>query len=137
MEKFYESQIRKLIALIRDRSPDADAQLQFCIEWGGGPLGAAALVAQAWLQDRAGLMQQPDSMPWDPVEPSPSTSAPEPLGRTSASKPTSLPSIQEYDGRSIQADVIAPSSTPIEKTAPEPPKRKASPDWVKAALQRK
>jgi hypothetical protein len=128
LEKFYESQIRKLIALIRDRSPDADAQLQFCIEWGGGPLGAAALVAQAWLQDRAGCTDQASGqlclgdevhphrgVPWDPVEPLPSTSAPEPLGRTSASK----------------------RSSPPTATTPEPPKRKASPDWVKAALAQK
>lgn len=108
MERFFDGQVRKLISLIRDRSPEADAQLAFMAEWGGGPLGAAALVAEAWLQDRAGFADQAseqlDLMPWDSVEPRPSTSA----------------SIQEYDAkvRSAESATLADSSTAKEPAEP-------------------
>ena len=55
MEQFFKGQISRLISTIEAGDPVAiTAQLQFCRDWGDGPLLAAATVADAWLNERRG-----------------------------------------------------------------------------------
>ena len=53
MERFFHSQITLLIERINSGDAELiEQQLGFCKGWGGGPLAAAALVAEAWLAAR-------------------------------------------------------------------------------------
>ena len=59
MERFFNSQITLLIERINSGDAELiEQQLGVCKGWGGGPLAAAALVAEAWLAERGAVTRR-------------------------------------------------------------------------------
>ena len=59
MERFFHSQITLLIERINSGDAELiEQQLGVCKGWGGGPLAAAALVAEAWLAERGAVTRR-------------------------------------------------------------------------------